>query len=233
MLLLRIQEIMDGRNGFGRGAEMWAVAAGVEDHERAVGEVLMHVLTNTNRRDRIWVALQNNGRRLYSGKIAAAIGQKSYLGKVFRYLRICAAKAVGKLGGEFGTIWILHDDRGHGLSPTERIAIEKVQQAIDISFCEASDIIAIVDVARGGADENELFKKGRRCDGCQESDHSAHRVADKNDAFEFEFAAYLQNVLRIALERAVFNWIEESRIRVSKSDEIEKNDFVVVLKSRC
>ena len=53
-----------------------------------------------------------------------------------------------------------HDDWRHGLRPAHVVAVEKLQQLVDLTFGEAPDVTCVIDVPRGRADEDQ-WKKAR------------------------------------------------------------------------
>ena len=73
-------------------------------------------------------------------------------------LRIGAAEAVGQFLAEFRPVGIAHDRRRHGRGPAHVVVGEEVEQLVDLRCGEAADIVAVVDVARRGADQDEALE---------------------------------------------------------------------------
>ena len=61
--------------------------------------------------------------------------------------------------------------------------------------CEPADVVAVVDVARRRADEDELREPLRLLDRGQHADHRRDRVADEDDVVQVELATDVEDVV--------------------------------------
>ena len=112
------------------------------------------------------------------------------------------------------------------------VAVEEVEQALDVLLLEPADVVAVVDVARRGADQDQPVEPLRLPDGGEHADHGAHRMADEDDVRQVQLAADRQHVVGVAIERAVSRRIEGGGVGLPVPDMIEEDDLVAVLEGR-
>ena len=119
----------------------------IEENELAAGELGVDVFADGLGCDDVFGALEDEATGLYAGKIGPVVGQEGGPGKLLSDLRVSPAKAVRELLAKFRPLWIAHNHRCHGLRPAHVVAIEELQQFLDLGLGEAPHVIAIVYVA--------------------------------------------------------------------------------------
>ncbi len=112
------------------------------------------------------------------------------------------------------------------------IAVQEVQQLVDLALAEAPDIVGVVDVAGRGAHQHEIVEQLRRRLGRQHTDHRADRVADEDAAFDIERAGDLHHVFRIARQRGVLQRIIGREVRAAGPDVVEQHHAEAILEVR-
>lgn len=125
------------------------------------------------------------------------------------------AKTRFKLLGKLRNVEIAHDYRRHGSRPSDVIALQCVEQAVDIRLLHPSVILSGIDVAGRRTDHGQSLERLRLSDSGQSADHGTDRVADKVDLLQAEFVDDLQDVLRIAAEGAVAGLVKSGGVRCS------------------
>ena len=138
-------------------AEVRAVAGRVEDARASTaGSCAVDVLADGDGRDGVVAALQHErghahaarGRRgcrrgTSRGRSCAAIS-----GSVRQKLFVSSSPSSGRSALPMIT-------GRHGARPAEEVAVERLQQPVDVLGGEAADVALVVDVARRRADEHE------------------------------------------------------------------------------
>jgi hypothetical protein len=112
------------------------------------------------------------------------------------------------------------------------IAVQEVEETVDILALEPADVITIVDVARRWTNQHEPLEAVRLLDGGENADHSAHRMADEDSVCQVELATDLQYVLRVAVQGIMPRPIISRGIRLPMTNMVEQNDLVAVRKGR-
>ncbi len=90
----------------------------------------------------------------------------------------------------------------------------------------------VVDVARRGADEDELREPLGLLGGCEHADHRADRVPDEDHVAQIELAADLEHIFRISRQRAVLRPVVRTQVGPTCPDVVEEHDSVLRLESR-
>jgi hypothetical protein len=119
----------------------------IQHHQLASRKMGMNVLSHRERRDGIVRALQDECWGSHPGEVEPIVRQEGDPGKVTRDRGISPAEAAGELRGQLGAIGISHDDRSHGRGPAHVVGLEKLQELVDVSPLEATQVRVIVDVA--------------------------------------------------------------------------------------
>ena len=160
----------------------------------------MHVFAYARRSYGVVAALKYEGWYLDPEQVGSVVRHECHSRELLRNLRICSAETIRELFCQLGPVRVAHDRRCHGLRPAHVIGVEKLQQLFDLRGGEAADVVPVVDVARRGADQNELLEECRRLGRGENADHGADRVTDEGHTLQFECAADFQNVVGIALQ---------------------------------
>ena len=100
------------------------------------------------RRDHVLAALQDERGTSTRGEVGAVVGEERDARELLRDRRVGAAEAVRQLLAELGPVGVAHDHRRHRARPAEVVAVERVEQPVDVLAREAADVVAVVDVAR-------------------------------------------------------------------------------------
>ena len=143
-------------------------------------------------------------------------------------LRIGAAEAVGQLLAELRPVGVAHDHRAPWRRPAEVVAVERVEQPVDVLGREAADVVLVVDVARRGPDEHERCEQLRPLDGGEHADHRADGVPDEDHVPEPELVADLEHVLGVAVERGVALRVVGGQVGAARADVVEEDDPMIV-----
>ena len=118
------------------------------------------------------------------------------------------------------------------MRPAEVVAVERLEEALDVFAREAARVIAVVDVARRGPDQHELCEPIRFLHGGEDPDHRAHGVPDEDQIVQLELAADLEHVVGVTLERPVLEAVVRREVRAAGADVVEEDDAVFVLERR-
>ena len=103
---------------------------------------------------------------------------------MFGDLWIGPTEAVGELFAKLGSTGVAHDGGRHGGGPAHMIAVEKIQQFLNLIRAEAAGVAILVDVPRRRADQYQTFEEFRGLLCSQDADHGAHRMADKDTVLD-------------------------------------------------
>ena len=191
-----------------------------------------HVVADDIRRDHVVRALQDQGGHPDVGEVGAVVRGEGDPGEVPGDLRIGAAEAVGQLVAELRPVGVAHDHRGHRARPAEVVAVQRLQQPVDVLGREPADVLAVVDVARRGTDQHQPAEALRLAIGGEHADHRADRVADEHDVRQVERVADLQDVVGVAAQVAVAVGVEGPEVRPAGADLVEQHDAVGGLEGR-
>src|ERR1700722_2407980 len=127
---------------------------------------------------------------------------------MFGYLGIGAAKTISEFRRKFWSVGITHDYGRHSGRPPKVISIEKVAQALDIVLAKAPAIVAIVEVTRRRAYQDEPVEEVRLADSGQTPDHRAHRMSHEQNVFQVQLGANFQEIRRISIQRPILCRVE-------------------------
>ena len=175
----------------------------VEPHQLAVGELRSTYSPTHVGGDRVVARTAGRGSASHPRQVGAVVGQERDAREVPGDLRVRAAEAVGQLLAELGPVRVAHDHRRHRARPAEVVAVQRLEQALDVLAREPADVVPVVDVARRRADQDEPLEPLRLLHGGEHADHRADRVADEHHVGQVELTADLEHVVGVALERAV------------------------------
>src|SRR5687768_9676243 len=115
------------------------MACCLHQDELTAREVLMHVAPDHLGSNRVLRALEDERPRLYAGKISPVVREEGHPCKMLGDFGVRAAEAIGEFLTEFRAVWIAHDHRSHCARPAQMIAVEDVQQAVDVFLLEPAD----------------------------------------------------------------------------------------------
>ena len=88
----------------------------------------------------------------------------------------------------------------HRLGPAEVVALQRIEQLVDVSAREAAPVTVVVEVARRRGEQDELGEPVRvRGDG-EHADHRGDRVADEDDVAQVELAHELEDVVGVTVQ---------------------------------
>ena len=133
----------------------WPVA--FSSTELAARDLPVHVLAHAPRaRSRRRSTGGSSERVLHLRQVGAVVGEEGDAREVPGDLRVGAAEAVGQLLAELRAVRVAHDHRRHRARPAEVVAVERLEQPVDVLAAEAADVVAVVDVAGRGADQDQL-----------------------------------------------------------------------------
>ena len=107
----------------------------------------MHVFPDAVRSNAVRRALQDQRWDAHCREIGAVVREKGDASEMLGDRRVGPAKTLGKLGGKFRSIIVLHNHRRHGARPAEMIIGKRLQEAVDIAPVEAANVRPVVDVA--------------------------------------------------------------------------------------
>ena len=122
-------------------AEVRAMPGRVEQHEPAAGDRAVHVLADRARGDHVLArtAARASGRAP-PARSARLSDEERHPGELAGDLRVGAAEAVRQLLPELGPVGVAHDHRGHRARPAEVVAVERVEQLVDVGLAEPADV---------------------------------------------------------------------------------------------
>ena len=113
---------------------------GFQQNKRAVLKILFEVSSDARGGDSVRIALQNERRSLDVGQVSAVVRKKCELRKMLCDHRVGAAKTVCQFFGEFGAIGVVHNDWCKSVGPTEIVAVEGFEEAVDVDRTEVQAI---------------------------------------------------------------------------------------------
>ena len=119
--------------------------------------------------------------RAHPLEVGAVVGEEGGAGEVRGDLGVGAAEAVRELLAQLGAVVVAHDHRRHRARPAEVVALQRLEQALDVLAVEAADVAVVVEVAGGGADEDEPGEALGLLGGGERADHRADGVPDEDD----------------------------------------------------
>jgi hypothetical protein len=125
-------------------------------------------------------------------------------------------------------VGVAHDGRRHGARPAEIVAVQRVEQPLDVLRRESSDVVAVVDVARRRPDQDQPFEALGLHVRREHADHRADRVPDVDDVLELERLDDVEHVAGVAVERRVPRRIEGRAVRAPVADVVEEHHAVLV-----
>jgi hypothetical protein len=196
--------------------------ADVLDHmECALRQMTVKVFSDAARRDQVIAALQDEGGYLRERHVGAVIGEEGHACEVLGDLRVVAAEAVGQLLAQLRLVGRAHDDRRHATGPAEVIGLERLEEFVDVVAVEAADIVAVVDVARRWPDHDLGHEAFRRLDGGEQADHGADRMADEYHRSGRTFVEDLEQVVGVAVQRAVLAAVVGAEVGAAAADQVE------------
>ena len=120
-------------------------------------------------------------------------------------------------------------DRRHRPGPAEEVALQRLEQLLDVGAAEAAAVRVVVDVARRRADEHQRADPPGLADRGQHADHRADRVPDEDGVGQVERAAQLQHVVGVGVERAVPLRVVGRQVRAAGADVVEQDHAMVGL----
>ena len=186
-----------------RRAEVRAVARRLEQHELLSGSCAWTYSPTASGAITSSEHCSTSAGVLHAAEVGAVVGQERHAREVRGDLRVGAAEAVRELLAELRAVRVAHDHRRHRARPAEVVALERLEQPVDVLAREAADVALVVDVARRRPDEHEAAEALGLLRRRQHADHRADRVADEHDVAQVELLADLEDVLGVALERGV------------------------------
>ena len=117
------------------------------------------------------------GRRARSARLSdmnvTRAKRAAISGSVWQKLAVSSSPSSGRSGLPMIT-------GRHRARPAQEVAVQRLQQLLDVLAAEPARVAAVVDVAGGRADEDEPADPLRVASRGQDADHRAHRVADED-----------------------------------------------------
>ena len=164
--------------------------------------------TNSPTRDRgddVVRALQHERRDRDTCARSARLSERNVaVGEPAGDRRVGAAEALGQLGAELRAVGVPHDHRRHRARPAEVVALERVEQLVDVRLAEP----ARRSRRRRCSGARGRPGRARRSARAPRSTASTPIIADtewptKIDVVQVELAADLEDVVGVAVERRV------------------------------
>jgi len=120
----------------------------------------------------------------------------------------------------------------HGRRPAEVVALERVQQLVDVSALEAAEVVNVVEVARGRADEHQCREQLGHGDRGGHPDHRRNGVPNEDDVTQSELVTDLHHVIGVAVQRGIAVRVVRGEIRVAGADVVEQGDAMIIYEVR-
>ena len=136
-------------------------------------------------------------------EVGAVVGEERHPREVPGDLGVGAAEAVGQLLAELRAVGVAHDGRGHRARPAEVVAVQRVQQPVDVRLAEPADVVVVVDVARRGADQHQPREALGLAVAASTPIIALTECPTKTTSRELERAADLDHVLGVACSERV------------------------------
>src|SRR5690242_4860050 len=206
-----------------------AVSRGLHLLERALWQRPVNEVANGAWRDQIVRALQDQRWHLESRQICTIISEERRLGEATCNHRIGRAEAFSELGGQLGTIRILHHYRSQKIRPADVVLVHRLEQTLDVGTLEAADIRRIVDVAWRWTNHDQSLEAIRFTLGGEHADHAAHRVADEDYVMKIELVNDIEHIVGVAAQCRIFLGVVVVEVGFTRANVIEQYDAVVVL----
>ena len=86
-------------------------------------------------------ALQDQRRHRHRGEVGAVVGQERDPGEPPGDLRVGAAEARRQLLAELRPLGVAHDHRRHRARPAEVVAVQRLEQLVDVRLAEPADVV--------------------------------------------------------------------------------------------
>ena len=205
------------------------MAGRVQHHQRAVRDRVPHVLPDGDGCYRVVGALQDQRRRRDPGQLGPVVRQEGHPGERTRDRGVGAAEALGELRAQLGTVGVAHDHRGHRARPAQVVAVQRVEELLDVLGGEPADVRPVVDVARRRADEDQLGEEARRGEVGEHADHRGDRVPDEDHVPQVELGADVEHVVGVALQGGVAHGVVRREVRAAAAHVVEADHAEVVL----
>ena len=197
---------------------------GIEGDARAVRYGRLDVRADLGGCDRVVGALQDQRGGGDLREVGAVVGQERGTGEDPGDPRVGGTEAVRQLLPEFGTLRVPHDHRRHRRRPAEIVAVQRLQQLVDVRTAEAAPVGVVVDVAGGGGEQHELGEEVRLTVRGQDADHRAHRMPDEDHLPQVQLAADLPYVVRVAVQGRVPLLPPGREVRAARTHMVEQHD---------
>lgn len=115
--------------------------------ERTIGQHSVQVVTHGEGGDQVVGGLQDQRGCRQPDDVLAVVGHERHSCKLLGDIGLGAAKTVRQLFAQCRLPWCAHDHRGHGAGPAKVVAVEYVEQRVDVLQLETTDIVVGVDIS--------------------------------------------------------------------------------------
>ena len=193
----------------------------------------MQVFTHGHGGDQVVGRLQNEYRGGQAEHILAVIREEGHAGELLGDVRLGAAEALGERLAQVRLRRGAHDHRGHGAGPAQVVAVEGVEQVVDVVALETADIFLGIDIAWRWANHHVCGNAAREETVGEGADHRADRVAHQNHRALGVGVDNLVQVMGIAIQAAVFGFVERTQVRQAGADQVIQHHAKAFEKVRC
>jgi len=134
----------------------------------------------------------------------AAVDHEHGAAERTRDVRIERAQPVAELAHQLGRALLAHRHRRERLRPRQLVALHRVEDALDLGALEAAEVVRrLVDEARRGAQQHQALEAPGLHGAREQADDAADRMADVGDALQAEGVEDVEQIERVAVQRAV------------------------------
>src|SRR5665213_2262681 len=151
----------DGRNDLCWRAQIGAVPRGFEEHDLAAWDAASHELSYLLRGDDVLTALKDQRGSLDLRQVGPVVRCEGHAREGLGDLRIGPAEAVGQFLAQYGPVRISHDGRRHRVGPAHMVVLKEFEKFRDLLFAETTDVVAVVNVPGGRADQYHPTEQAR------------------------------------------------------------------------
>ena len=170
--------------------------------------------------------LDDERRHVELRDLRAKVGEEGDARELLGDVGVGPAEAVGQLLPEPRLLRSAHDHGRHVARPAEVVALQRLEERVDICACEAAHVLAVVDVTGRGGDHDVRREVLRLPQVSEQADHRADRVPDEDRRPLAELGDDLEEVVGVAVERAVLLRIVRGHVGVAGADVVEEDGAV-------
>jgi hypothetical protein len=197
-----------------------------------VRQVPLQPVSHFTRHDQVVAALQDQGGDRRTGHVGADIGAEGHAREMLGDGGIVAAEAARQFLPQVRQVGRTHDRGRHLARPVEEIGLHQLQQAVDVVAVESADVVAVVDVAGRGPDQDLGQEAPRRRERRQQADRRADRMPHDDARARRAGIEDFQQIRDVALQAGVLRAVVGGPVGTAAARQVVQHDTEAVLEGR-